>query len=71
MSNRLTTTKKGVTTILIFYAIGIILAGYGIATFHLIFTSIGIVSLVFGCVIAIMASIKPAGWMGLSKERTN
>lgn len=71
LNNKLTTTKKGMIIILIFYASGIIVAAYGVAQYNEFTTGIGFGLLVIGVVIALCASFKTAGWMGMTKERTN
>lgn len=71
MNKNIQTTKKGMTTILIFYASGIIVAAYGVARYNEFTTGIGFGLLVIGVVIALCASFKTAGWMGMTKERTN
>lgn len=61
--------RKGVTIVLIFYLIGIGLAGYGLAeqTIEIVWT--GVFSLVIGVIICLLAASKPTGWMGLTKEK--
>lgn len=71
MNKNITTTKKGVGIILFLYVAGISVAAYGIGTADSLVIGFAFGLLAIGVIIALFASFKTAGWMGMTKERTS
>lgn len=69
MNKNITTTKKGMSIILILYSVGLATGIRAALTYNMFEVAIAICLVIISVLLALTASVKPVGWMGMTKEK--
>lgn len=64
-------TKKGSMSVLFFYGLGLVIAGAALVVRDVNVAYSALIAVGIGLGFLGMIGVKPIGWMGMTKERTN